>query len=65
MERLEQSAPSSAETRNVLQHAYVQAALTQLGLASETSTPAELATRIKTETSMWAGIIKGAGITAQ
>ena len=35
------------------------------GLEVETSTPQELASRIKTETAVWAGVIKDAGIKAE
>jgi tripartite-type tricarboxylate transporter receptor subunit TctC len=40
----------------------VQEACARQGLDIETSTPQELATRIKRESAMWAGVIKDAGI---
>ena len=40
----------------------VQSALARLALVPETSTPAELAARIRSETAKWAGVIKDAGI---
>lgn len=45
-----------------MQNAEVQAALARLALVPETSTPAELAARIRSETAKWAGVIKDAGI---
>ena len=39
-------------------------ALARLALVPETSTPAELAARIRSETAKWAGVIKDAGIRA-
>jgi tripartite-type tricarboxylate transporter receptor subunit TctC len=53
------------EALNVLQHPDVQTAMAQQGLAPATSTPAELAARIKRETSTWAGVIRDAAISAQ
>jgi putative PIG3 family NAD(P)H quinone oxidoreductase len=53
------------EALKVIQHADVQAAMARQGLDPETSTRAELAARIKTETAMWAGIIKDLGIRAE
>ena len=43
----------------------VQQAMSRQGLESETSTPQELANRIKTETATWAQVIKEAGIKAE
>lgn len=54
-----------AEAINALQHADVQQAMTRQGLEPETSTPAALAARIKSETATWATVIKEAGIRAQ
>jgi tripartite-type tricarboxylate transporter receptor subunit TctC len=48
-----------------LQHADVQAAMARLGLEPETSTPSELATRVKAETNVWAGVVKDAAIKAE
>ena len=53
------------EVLKALQYADVQAAMERGGLVLETSTPAELAARIKRETSTWAGIIKDAQIRVQ
>lgn len=53
------------EALNVLQHADVQQAMVRQGLEPESSTPAELAARIRSETLVWAGVIKEAGIRAQ
>jgi tripartite-type tricarboxylate transporter receptor subunit TctC len=53
------------ETIEALGHSDVQQAMTRQGLEPETSTPAQLAERIKRETAMWAGVIKDAGIKAQ
>ncbi len=43
----------------------VQEAMSRQGLDVETSTPQELAARISTETALWAGVIKEAGIKAE
>ena len=43
----------------------VQEAMARQGLEVETSTPQELAARIKSETAVWAGVIKDAGIKAE
>ncbi len=43
----------------------VQQAMSRQGLEVETSTPQELAQRIKSETAMWAEVIKSAGIRAE
>jgi len=43
----------------------VQQAMSRQGLEVETGTPQELAARIKTETAMWAEVIKAAGIRAE
>lgn len=53
------------EAVKALAHADVQQAMARQGLEPETSTPAELAARIKRETAVWAGVIKDAGIKAQ
>ena len=42
----------------------VQEAMSRQGLDVETSTPQELAARISSETALWAGVIKEAGIKA-
>jgi len=42
----------------------VQEAMSRQGLEVETSTPQELAARMKAETAVWAGVIKDAGIKA-
>ena len=54
-----------SESHKVLQHADVQNTMARLGMNPESSTPAELAARIKRESGMWAGIIKDGGISAQ
>jgi tripartite-type tricarboxylate transporter receptor subunit TctC len=38
--------------------------MSRQGLDVETSTPQELAARMKAETAVWAGVIKDAGIKA-
>ena len=43
----------------------VQQAMSRQGLEVETSTPQELAARIKAETTVWAAVIKEAGIKAE
>ncbi len=43
----------------------IQEAMSRQGLEVETSTPHELATRIKSETAVWAGVIKDAGIKSE
>lgn len=43
----------------------VQEAMSRQGLEVETSTPQQLAARIKSETAVWAGVIKEAGIKAE
>ena len=43
----------------------VQKAMASQGLEIETSTPQELAARIRTESAMWAGIIKDLGLRAE
>lgn len=43
----------------------VQQAMSRQGLEVETSTPQELAQRITSETAVWAGVIKDAGIRAE
>jgi tripartite-type tricarboxylate transporter receptor subunit TctC len=43
----------------------VQQAMSRQGLEAETSTPGELAARIKAESAVWAGVIKDAGIKAE
>jgi len=50
------------EVIKALQNADVQTAMARQALAGETTTSVELAARIKAESGMWAGIIKGAGI---
>jgi tripartite-type tricarboxylate transporter receptor subunit TctC len=43
----------------------VQQVMSSQGLEVETSTPQELAARIKRESAVWAGVIKDAGIRAE
>jgi tripartite-type tricarboxylate transporter receptor subunit TctC len=50
------------ETLKVLQDTEVQASMAANGLNQVTSTPAELAARIKADTAQWAAVIKDAGI---
>ena len=54
-----------SEALKAMQHADVQAALARLGLAPQTSTPAELAARITTESANYAALIREAGIKAE
>jgi tripartite-type tricarboxylate transporter receptor subunit TctC len=53
------------ELLKAMQHADVQAALASQGVDLQTTTPAELAARIKSESAMWASVIKTAGIHAE
>ena len=53
------------EAVKVLQRPDVQQVLAGQGLEVETSTPQELAARIKTETKTWAEVIQAAGIKAE
>ena len=53
------------EALKALEHADVQSTMARLGLDRETSTPAELAARIKQETAALAAVIKAAGIRAE
>ena len=53
------------ESLKALQHPDVQSTMARLGLDRETSTPAELAARIKTETAQLAVVIKEAGIRGE
>ena len=50
------------ETLKVLQDTEVQASMAANGLNQVTSTPAELAARIKADTAQWAAVIKDVGI---
>lgn len=50
------------DTLKAIQQPDIVAKLAKQGLEVQTSTPEELAARIKTETNTWAGIIKEAGI---
>jgi len=43
----------------------VLSAMSRQGLEAETSTPRELSARIRSETAVWAGVIKDAGIKAE
>jgi tripartite-type tricarboxylate transporter receptor subunit TctC len=43
----------------------VQQVMSSQGLEVETSTPQELAARIKRESAMWAGVVKDAGIKGE
>jgi tripartite-type tricarboxylate transporter receptor subunit TctC len=49
----------------ILELAAVQEAMARQGLEPETSTPQELAARIKKETAVWAGVINEAGIRVE
>lgn len=53
------------DTLKALQSAETQANMERLGLEPASSTQAELAARIKTESATWAGVIKEAGIRAE
>ncbi len=53
------------ETVRALQLDDVQSAMARQGLDPESSTPEELAARIRRETQLWADVIRTAGITAQ
>ncbi len=53
------------EALNVIAMPDVRQALSRQGLEPETSTPQELAARIKSETATWAQVIKEAGIKAE
>jgi tripartite-type tricarboxylate transporter receptor subunit TctC len=53
------------DTMKALRTADVQAAMERLGLEPDATTGQQLATRLKKETAMWAGIIKEAGIRLQ
>ena len=53
------------ETLRVLGMPDVQQALSRQGLEPETSSPQELAARIKSETAVWAAVIRDAGIKAE
>ncbi len=53
------------EALKALQHPDVLAAMARQGLDPETSTAAELGQRMRSETAVWAGVIKDAGIKAQ
>jgi tripartite-type tricarboxylate transporter receptor subunit TctC len=54
-----------AESLKALEHPDVQSTMARLGLDRETSTPAELAARIKSETAQLAVVIKEAGIRGE
>jgi tripartite-type tricarboxylate transporter receptor subunit TctC len=53
------------EAGMALQRPEVQQVMPGQGLEAETSTPQELATRIKSESKTWAEVIKAAGIKAE
>jgi tripartite-type tricarboxylate transporter receptor subunit TctC len=53
------------EALQALQHPEVQKAMAAQGLEIEPGSGKEVAARIKSETAMWAGVIKDAGIKAQ
>lgn len=53
------------EMLKALAYPDVQSAMGRQGQALETSTPEELAARIRSETSVWAGVIKDTGIRAE
>lgn len=54
-----------SESLRALEHANVQSTMARLGLDRETSTPAELAARMKAETAQLAVVIKEAGIRGE
>ncbi len=54
-----------AATAKVLRVPNVQQAMLRLGLEIESSTPQELATRIKSETALWSTLIKETGIRVE
>jgi tripartite-type tricarboxylate transporter receptor subunit TctC len=54
-----------SETAKVLQQPDVQAAMARQGLEPESSTPAELAARITTESATWAALIKKLAIRVE
>lgn len=54
-----------SEALKAVSHPDVQQAMARQGLEGETSTPAELAARIKSETATWAQVIREAGIKAE
>jgi tripartite-type tricarboxylate transporter receptor subunit TctC len=54
-----------AEAQKALHDRDVQTAMVRQGLNPQASSPSELADRIKVETTLWAGIIKEAGIRAE
>ena len=54
-----------AEALKAMDHAEVQKAMAAQGLEVEPGTAKEVAARMKTETAMWAAVIKEAGIKAQ
>lgn len=54
-----------AAAMKALQHPEVQGNMAKLGLDLESSTPAALGARIKSESARWAALIKEMGITAQ
>jgi len=54
-----------SDTLKVMQQGEVQTAMARQGLDVETSTPSELAARIRKEGAMWSGIIKELGIRAE
>lgn len=53
------------EALKALEHADVQKAMAAQGLDIETGNGAQMAARMKSETAMWAGVIKDAGIKPQ
>ena len=53
------------ESLKVIALSDVQQSLSRQGLEPETSTPQELAARIKRETATWAQVIKDAGIKGE
>jgi tripartite-type tricarboxylate transporter receptor subunit TctC len=54
-----------AEALKALQHPDVQTAMARQGMEIESGGAAEVAARIKSETAMWAAVIKDAGIKGQ
>lgn len=59
------SARIRQEAHKAIQQPDVSGAMTRLGLDPRTSTPAELSSRIKSETAMLAAVIKEAGIKGE
>ena len=54
-----------SDALKAMKHPDVQSAMQRLALDAESTTPEGLAARIKSESRVWAGIIKDIGITVQ